>query len=222
MKMIRRATFDDQSAISLLRIQEFKRANEFKLVKPECLLWDRHDEENVVLGAWDGPEPVSTMRAVLVRNSAQATQSLQCTVPAQISYPAIVLNSGATQLGYRGTGLNSALRYYVLEAAIWDKIKTIIGPIYQGAPRTNFMQKLGYVFMTPTKSWQNKLSPKKVRMLALLKEARFHQAAMLIKTRRADILREFPWSGEPIHFPPRSFFPQQRGRPKSRQKVSNR
>lgn len=205
MKMIRQASFDDQSAISMLRIQEFKRANEFKLAKPECLLWDRYDEENIVLGAWDGPEPVSTMRAVLVRNSAQATQSLQCTVPAQIAYPAIVLNSGATRLEYRGTGLNSALRYYVLEAAIRDKIKTIIGPIYQGAPRTNFMQKLGYVFMTPTKSWQNKLNPKKVRMLALLKEDRFHQAATLIQKSRAEILSEFPWTGEPVHFLLRPF-----------------
>lgn len=200
MKVIRRASFADQSSISLLRIQEFKRANEFTLVKPEYLLWGRCDEENVVLAAWDGPEPVSTMRAVLVRNSAQATQCLQCTVPAHIAYPAIVLNSGATRLEYRGTGLNSALRYYVFEAAIRDKIQTIIGPIYQGAPRTNFMQKLGYVFMAPAKSWQNKLSPKKVRLLALLKETQFNQAAALIKTSRVDILREFPWIGEPIRF----------------------
>ena len=200
MKMIRQATSDDQSAISLLRIQEFKRANEFTLVKPEYLLWDRYDEENVVLAAWDGPEAVSTMRAVLVLNPTQATQCLQCTTPAHVAYPAIVLNSGATRLEYRGTGLNSALRYYVLEAAIRNNIKTIVGPIYQGAPRTNFMQKLGYVFVTPIKSWQNKLSPKKVRRLALLKETRFNQAAGLIKTSRADILRVFPWAGEPIHF----------------------
>lgn len=71
--------------------------------------------------------------------------------------------------------LNSALRYSVLEAAIRDKIKTIIGPICQGSQCINSMQKLGYVFMAPINSWQNKVSPNKVRMLALLKEARFHQ-----------------------------------------------
>lgn len=200
MKVIRRATPADQSAISMLRIDEFKRANEFLLVKPESLLWNKCDDDNVVLTAWDGPDAVSTMRAVFIRNSTQATQCLQCTVPAHVAYPAVVLNSGATRLEYRGKGLNSALRYYVIEAAQQDKIKTIIGPIYKGAPRTNFMQKLGYTFITPTKSWQDKLNPKKVRLLALLNETQFNQAAKAIKTSRADVLREFPWAGDSISF----------------------
>jgi hypothetical protein len=201
MKVIRQATLDDQATISALRIEEFKRANEFSLVRPERLLWDSCDDKNVVLGAWDGPDAVSTMRAVLVRNSAQAIQCLQCTIPAHIIYPVIVLNSGATRLEYRGAGLNSALRYYVITAAQRNQIKTIMGPIYKGAPRTNFMQKLGYTFITPTKSWQNKLNPKKVRLLAFLKKSQFNQAATLIKTSRADVLREFPWAGGPISFP---------------------
>lgn len=200
MKAIRQATFDDHIAISKLRIQEFKRANEFSLARPECLLWDKCDDKNVVLAAWDGPAAVSTMRAVVVHDSTEAVQCLQCTVPDQIDYPVIVLNSGATQMEYRGTGLNSALRYYVLEAAERDKIKTIVGPIYQGAPRTNFMQKLGYTFITPTKSWQNKLNPKKVRLLAILKSPLFNQAAELIKTSRADTIKEFPWAGDPLKF----------------------
>jgi len=200
MKVIKRATFADKSAISTLRIEEFKRANEFLLVKPKRLLWGKCDDDNVVLGAWDGPDAVSTMRAVFIRNSDQATQCLQCTVPAQVAYPAIVLNSGATRMEYRGIGLNSALRYYVIEAAERDKIKSILGPIYKGAPRTNFMQKLGYTFITPTKSWQNKLNPKKVRLLALLKETQFNQAAALIKTSRSDILKEFTWAGDPLSF----------------------
>ena len=200
MKVIRQATPSDQTAIGMLRIQEFKRANEFSLAKPECLLWDQCDEENVVLTALDGPHAVSTMRAVLVRNSAQAQQCLQCTVSGEILYPAVVLNSGATHLDYRGIGLNSALRYYVLEAAARDGIKTIVGPIYQGAPRTGFMQRLGYEFLVPEKSWQDKLNPKKVRMLAILKYSFLHQAIAQIKTSRADTLMTFPWEGNPIDF----------------------
>jgi hypothetical protein len=205
MKVIRQAIFADRFAINTLRIEEFKRANEFSLIKPECLLWDQCDDDNVVLTAWDGQNVVSTMRVVFIGNFTQATQCLQCTVPAQVTYPAIVLNSGATQLEYRRIGLNSALRYYVIEAAERDKINTIIGPIYKGAPRTNFMQKLGYTFITPTKSWQNKLNPKKVRLLAILEKVQFNQAAGLIKTSREDVLREFPWTGDPISFPLSSF-----------------
>jgi GNAT superfamily N-acetyltransferase len=202
MKCIRRSTTQDSDIINLLRINEFRRSTEFNLLLADQLKWSRCDESHIVLAAWaDRHRAVSTMRAVVVNNAKEALDCVQCSLPDRLEFPAIVFNSAATHAEYRRQGLNQALRYYFLRIAIRCRIKAILSPIYRGAPRIDFMKALGYRFLTPEKSWQTKLAPKKERILGILPLKRMGRAIDYLRTQRSEVLQSYPWVGPPFEFP---------------------
>jgi GNAT superfamily N-acetyltransferase len=202
MKCIRRATSQDSDIINRLRINEFRRSTEFDLLLADQLKWNSRDDTHIVLAAWvDRRTAVSTMRAVVVDDILEALESVQCSLPEQAAFPALVFNSAATHLDYRGQGLNQALRYYFLRSAIRCGIEAILSPIYRGAPRIDFMKALGYRFMTPEKSWQTKLAPKKERILGVLPRNRMGRAIDYLRTHRNEVLQAYPWQGPLFEFP---------------------
>lgn len=202
MKCIRRATSQDSDIINRLRISEFRRSTEFDLLQADQLKWNRRDDSQIVLAAWANPRTaVSTMRAVVVSDIPQALENVQCSLPDQLPFPAIAFSSAATHMDYRRQGLNQAIRYYFLCAAIRCGIEAILSPIYRGAPRIDFMKALGYRFMTPAKSWQTKLAPKKERILGILPRNRMGRAIDYLRTHRNDVLQAYPWKGPLFDFP---------------------
>ena len=202
MKCIRRATSQDSEIINRLRINEFRRSTEFDLLLADQLKWNRCDDRQIVLAAWaDRQTAVSTMRAVVVSDAPEALESVQCSLPGQLPFPALVFNSAATHMDYRRQGLNQAIRYYFLRAAIRCGIKAILSPIYEGAPRIDFMKSLGYRFRTPEKSWQTKLAPKKERILGVLPRNRMGRAIDYLRTHRNEVLQAYPWWGPLFEFP---------------------
>lgn len=202
MKYIRRATLKDCDTINHLRIDEFRRSTEFDLLLADQLRWNSCDDRHIVLAAWAGRRTaVSTMRAVVVKDKADALTSVQCSLPDQLVFPALVFNSAATHIDYRRLGLNQAIRYHFLRAAIRCGIEAILSPIYRGAPRIDFMRALGYQFMTPNKSWQTKLAPKKERILGILPRNRMGRAIDYLRTYRNDVLQAYPWQGPLFEFP---------------------
>lgn len=198
MKTIRQAGRLDQEQINDLRITEFQRSSEFTLLRPEKLLWNKCDDDSIVLAAWDGPRAVSTMRAVLIYNRPDAEDCVECTVSEDTDFPAMVFNSAATRLEYRGLGLNQLLRYHFLKIAVENGIQSLLSPMYDGAPRIKFMKELGYTFTTPLSSWQNKLKPQNERILGVLKRKMMPNAIDIIKKQRSDIIRKYPWEKEPV------------------------
>jgi hypothetical protein len=203
MKCIRRATSQDSGIINRLRIREFRRSTEFDLLLADQLKWNSCDDRHIVLAAWaDRQRAVSTMRAVVVSDPREALQSVQCSLPDRLSFPAIVFNSAATHMDYRGQGLNQAIRYHFLHAAMRCGIEAILSPIYRGAPRIDFMKALGYRFTTPEKSWQTKLAPKKERILGILPRKRMGHAIEYLRTHRNHVLQLYPWKGPLFTFPP--------------------
>lgn len=197
MRCIRRMTDKDKEAINQLRISEFQRSGQFDLLKPERLLWSRIDDENIVLAAMQDPtQPVSTMRAVVVHSIDEANACLECAVPRHVELPGIVFNSAATHKAYRKLGLNQAIRYHFLLAALRSGIESILSPIYIGAPRISFMKALGYTFDVPEKCWQTKLKPKSQRILGILGRIHFRHAIAHIEQTRREILERYPWRGE--------------------------
>lgn len=204
MKYIRRANHSDKEAISRLRINEFRRSSEFDLLLADQLRWNACDDGNIVLAAWnDQNEVVSTMRAMVVEDAANACDCLQCSVPDHIGYPAIVFSAAATHNTHRGQGLNQAIRYYYLLAALRCGIENILSPIYEGAPRIDFMRALGYEFVTPEKNWQTKLLPKSRRILGILPRAEMGRAVEYLRKHRSEVLAAYPWRGAPFRFPVR-------------------
>lgn len=200
MKIIRQTDRQDRDQINALRIREFQRSAQFTLLQPEMLEWNHCDDTSIVLSAWDGPCAVATMRAVLVCDTAQAESCVQCTVPSQTAFPAMVFTSAATHWDYRGIGLNQLLRYHFLKIATDHEIQSLLSPMYEGAPRIQFMKDLGYQFTTPPRSWQKKLDPKATRILGILTRSKMPQAIDLIETQRHEVIESYPWKGGPIRF----------------------
>ena len=198
MKHIRQASRQDREQINALRVREFQRSAQFTLVQPDKLLWNHCDDSAFVLSAWDGTCAVATMRAIVVHDRYEAESCVQCRVPMDTDFPAMVFNNAATDWDYRGMGLNQLLRYYFLKIAVDNLIQSLLSPMYEGAPRIRFMHDLGYTFQIPPLSWQNKLNPKAIRILGVLARSRMLQAIDFIETHRHEIIEAYPWKGERI------------------------
>jgi hypothetical protein len=78
MKCIRRATRADAAEIYSLRLSEYMRAEEFRLVEPTRLLWNERDDHDVVLTAWDEDgKAISTMRGGIARDKQEAEEMIK-------------------------------------------------------------------------------------------------------------------------------------------------
>ncbi|MBC8440580.1 MAG: hypothetical protein H8D87_12995 [Deltaproteobacteria bacterium] len=201
MNQIRIASEKDHDKITDLRLTEFSRSKDFKLLKPELLKWNEIDDNNNVIEVLHkGNEVIATIRVIPVFNKKQATHVLECDLPVKISFPALVFNSAVTKKSYQGKGLNQILRYYCLIAAIDHDINTVMSPIYQTAPRIKFMKKLGYQCHTLAHSWQTKLFPNSPRELAVLNRNQFSNAIKIIEKSIPQLIKNYPWYGVPITF----------------------
>lgn len=198
MKFTRQAFRQDRKPIEELRIKEFRRSAQFTLLKPEKLLWNQCDDSSVVLAAWDEAHAVSTMRAVVVNNPKEAQNCVQCIVPEDTAFPAMVFNNAATHSEYRGIGLNQLLRFYFLQTALDNNIQSLLSPMYDGAPRIRFMVELGYEFTVPTHSWQDKLNARATRILGVLARKQMPRALHHIQTQRQEAIEAYPWLGRPV------------------------
>ncbi|MBF0229798.1 MAG: hypothetical protein HQK63_09480 [Desulfamplus sp.] len=196
MKLIRRALKEDKSIIENLRISEFSRSTEFKLLKPEKLMWSEIDDNNIVLVVIDDNDTaISTMTGITVNNANDAENIINCSVPDIVKFPAMIFTNAATLKPFRRKGLNQLLRYYFLLYGANNNIKTFISPIYKNAPRIKFMEILGYKFITPERNWQTKLDPLSERQLGLLDASNIPNALSMINQYDKQTLEEYPWQG---------------------------
>ncbi|MBT6341624.1 MAG: hypothetical protein HOJ48_20265 [Desulfobacula sp.] len=201
MNHIRLVSEQDQDKITNLRLKEFSRSKDFKLLKPELLKWNEIDNKNNVIAVLhEGCEVIGTIRVIPVFNKKEATHFLECDLPVKIDFPALVFNSAVTKKAYQGIGVNQILRYYCLTAAIEQDINVVMSPIYQKATRIKFMKKLGYQCHTLTHSWQKKLLPNSPRELAVLNRNQFSNAIKIIEKSIPKLIQKYPWYGAPIIF----------------------
>lgn len=199
MKFTRAAAQDDKKKIEALRICEFRRSDQFSLIKAEKLKWSQTDEESIVLVVLGtGHTAISTMRGTPVNTANTAENFIKCSITNDTRFPAMLFSSTATFKPMRKQGLNQLLRLYLIEYAMNHNIQTLISPVYKGAPRINFMKQLGYKFLTPEKNWQSKLLANSERQLALLTSEHFEHAIELIKQHYSNIIMDYPWAGTPL------------------------
>jgi hypothetical protein len=201
MNHVRLASKKDQDQITNLRLKEFGRSKDFKLLKPGLLKWNEIDNNNNVIEVLHkGNEVIGTIRVILVFNKKEAIHFIECEPPVKLSFPALVFNSAVTKKAYQGIGINQILRYYCLTAAMDQDINIVMSPIYQKATRIKFMKKLGYQCHTLTHSWQKKLLPNSPRELAVLNRNQFSNAIKIIEKSIPKLIQEYPWYGAPIIF----------------------
>ena len=196
---VRLATRADAEALYRLRAAAYAASAEFRLTRPELLQWDRHDDEGAVLIAVRDGELLSTTRGMLAGSRDEAEEVLTCTVDLpRSSFPALILGKGATKLGSGNGGLHSALRYHFLRAAGAAKLPAVLGLVYEGAPRTNPMQRLGYRFERPTRFWDQEGEALKQPLLAVLDAKNIAAACEELRMSLDALLAAFPWEGPAI------------------------
>jgi hypothetical protein len=201
MKCIRRATRADAAEIYSLRLSEFMRAAEFRLAEPTILLWNERDDRDVVLSVWDGlGDPVSTMRGGVVRTKHEAEERIKCSLPNEYAFPSLLLDRGATKKEHRGKALNSALRYYFFLAILDLPIHSVLGAVYEKAPRVNTMMSLGYTLFAPARNRQTHLLPNRPLLITYLQHSKIQDACDKLKTLAHVALDEYPWQGNPLQF----------------------
>jgi hypothetical protein len=200
MKQIRIAAARDKKEITALRLQEFARSRNFKLLRPELLHWNDVDDEHTVLGVWnDHQEVIATLRLIRVSNMEEAVTRLEADIPVEIGFPCLIFNSAATRQDHHRQGFNQLLRYYSIQAAQARHIRHLISPVYLNAPRLTLMKRLGYTFHEPPRTWQTKLAPYTPRVLAVLAQNRFDSACDILKDSIPHLIAAYPWIGGAIN-----------------------
>ena len=201
MRQIRLARTHDKAQISTLRVAEFSRSKDFRLLKPDLLHWCEMDEIHPVLGIWDGDAGVvGTLRLIRVDTPDRASEVLEAELDEALRFPGLVFACAATRRSHQCRGLNQLLRYHAILAAREHGIQTLMSPIYQSAPRIAFMEDLGYVCRVMEKTWQTKLAPNSPRVLAFLERSKFDKALGTLEQRINDLIESYPWAGPPLTF----------------------
>jgi hypothetical protein len=199
MKQIRMAIARDQKEITALRLQEFGRSRNFKVLKPEQLQWNDIDDTHTVLGVWnEHREVIATLRLVRVSNMEEAVTRLEADIPVKIGFPCLIFNSAATRQDHHRQGFNQLLRYYSIQAALTHDIRHLISPVYLNAPRLALMEQLGYTFHEPPRTWQTKLAPYSQRILAVMERSSFASALNYLETSIPHLITAYPWTGRSI------------------------
>ena len=199
MKTIRRATRKDAQEITELRIKEFSRSPNFTLLEPQKLIWNQVDDTHEVVSIWEeGGLLISTMRFITLDDNPTAQSILEANLPGAIKFPALAFTSAATRKSHCGMGLNQLLRYYGIQAAKNHGIQSLLSPVYSGAPRLGFMEKLGYECHTLARTWQTKLAPNSPRILCVLKADQFNRALTILEEWAGNLIESYPWQGDPI------------------------
>lgn len=199
MKQIRVASEKDSDQIADLRLTEYQRSKDFKLVNTDFLKWSEIDRKCPVIGVFNGKdEAIATILLTVVRSTQSAVKAIEYNLPTEISFPAFVFSRAATKKSYRKMGFNQLLRYYCIKAAIDYNINSLLSPVFKHAPRTTFMKEIGYRFYTPLETSQTKLIPVNIRKLAILERSKMEYAIKIIEKKIPNLIEEYPWQGKSI------------------------
>lgn len=199
MNHIRLASEKDGKKISELRLTEYQNAKDFQLVSTAYLKWDDTDRRCPVAAVFNGlNEVIATMLVIPVNTAEETVSSLESDLPVEIDFPAFVFKKAVTKCAYRKHGFNQLLRYHIIKAALNCDIQSLLSPVYESAPRTGFMKKIGYEFHTSLSPTPDKLIPSSTRILAVLERSRMKEALKAIEQKIPDLIESYPWTGEKI------------------------
>ena len=191
---VRRARRSDAKQIAELRLTAYKHARDFQLSEEAPMLWTSMDEQFVVLAAWerDG-QAISTTRGEVYNGYEAAEQAMECAWDASpADFPALLLGKGATLRRYQGTGLHSALRYYLLSAARNSPIRSLMGIVFENAPRTRLMARIGYEFKVPDAIWYTDLRTPRRTLIGILRGQSFGAACSELSAEIGETLKAYP------------------------------
>jgi hypothetical protein len=169
MISIARATAQDCADIERLRREAYQAAPEFQVTDDRFVAWGRDDTDGIVLAAWNEGQMVSTTRGNLLRDEAEAGRFMECELSdIPLRYPALILSKGATSRNFGRHGLHSMLRYAFIRAARDSGIGSVTGVVFEGAPRTRLMHRVGYEYFSVKEAWYSHVQPSARTLVAVL------------------------------------------------------
>ena len=184
MFRIARATQQHSAEIQQLRREAYRSAPEFQLRNESLLAWGADDAQGIVLAVWHEDAVVSTTRANILRDKAEAERFLECDLTdIRLGFPTLVLSKLATSPGFGRHGLNSMLRYVFIRAAHACGIASLTGAMFEGAPRMRLMRRIGYEHFVPKRVWHTVVNPSVRTLIAVLPSDSF---AMALSTLAAE------------------------------------
>ncbi len=195
---IRKAIAGDRPLIESLRLAAYSSAREFTVVDAGAVAWDQYDDTDCIVVACDvSGAPLSTTRGGILSDRTTAESRLEARLDiADDAFPALLIGKGATAAPYRALGLHSALRYHLLRGVGGTaEIRSVLGLVYDSAPRTNTMRSAGYEFVGPIEHWYTDLSPRVPTFLAVLERERLAHALDYLRESSRRVLTDFPWQG---------------------------
>lgn len=139
------AAHKDEPELTKLLEDSYRLSPDFT-VHDETYFQDHFSGRGAVLIARSEGQLIGTMRANLISCSADVNCEDEGML-ADALVPALFLSRAATVRDNRAKGVNSMMRLYCIEAALELGLKSMVGFIYQSAPRTRLMAELGYVFI---------------------------------------------------------------------------
>ena len=194
-------------AIERLRREAFLQAPEFLVLTPRTYQWVEVDQRGCVLAVWDNQgAPLATLCGAVATTRADAEDRFESILPIDVShFPALLLSRAATRVDHRSRGLNSLLRYYFLQMARCQELKSTLSIVFEGAPRLRMLERLGYDLIRILSINSTYVSPRVPPLLGSLCGERIATASALLETLLRDLFDQYPWRGPGIiSSPPRN------------------
>jgi hypothetical protein len=191
------------AAIEALRKEAYERAQEFQVARKEAWSWTDADAKGLVLAVWDREgRALATMRGIFAPNRTEAQNQLECIVPLPpASFPTLVLEKAATDGRIAQRGLNSLLRYVFIETAIQHKLGSVIGAVFEGAPRNKTLVKLGYQFSLVERMWDPNFNEHRPVHIVALPRKEMAMASLMLRNEFENIIERFPYRDSLIQLP---------------------
>ena len=79
---------------------------------------------------------------------------------------------------------------------------SVLGVVFEGAPRTRLIESLGYVLVSASDWWYTDVAPRRQTLLAHLHGSRMEDALATLGARAEPALAAFPWQGSPLSLGP--------------------
>lgn len=192
------ATAQDAEAVNSLRTAEYAGSRGFDVLPPG-ILWNRSDDQALVLVAWDGPEAVGTLRMELIEDRALAEAKIECPWEFEVPFqaPIAVLGKMAVQKALRKSGLNELLRYHALRIGKEWGARLVSGTMVAASPRKQVMSQMGYRFFSHPEGWTSPFYKSSDPVLVVCLEAgELDQAMQVCLGLAGETAQQFPWQGE--------------------------
>ena len=191
-------------AVEALRETAYRRASEFNVIDKRAYIWTQADNRGHVLAVWDGAgQALATMRGIVAVNRSDAETQLECTVALEPnSFPTLILEKAATASQCAKQGLNSLLRFHFIESAYRCNLLSLVGAVFEGAPRLGVLAEIGYDFVPADRMWDPNFAKYSAVQVVALRRVRMQSASALLKGRFASSLERYPWRGETAQLAP--------------------